>query len=53
MSVRSYIDIESGVSMCGTLTALLLLMDQEDPSAILSELREELRALYDDGEVAV
>ena len=51
MSVRSYIDIEAGVSMCGTLTALLLLMEQEAPASLLSELRGQLRSLYE--EVAV
>lgn len=38
---RSYNDIESGYSICGTLTAFLLLTMQDDPNVILQSLREE------------
>ena len=46
MNPRSYIDIESGVCMCGTLTVLLLLMDQPDPKAVLEELNDKFKKLY-------
>lgn len=46
MVPRSYTDIESGVSMCGTLTALLLLMDQENPSIVLNDLKKKFEKLY-------
>ena len=51
MSPRSYIDIESGLSMCGTLTVVLLLMDQDDPASVLAELRGKFSKLRADGEV--
>ena len=38
---RSYSDIESGTSICGTLTVILLLSLQDDPNLILQSLREE------------
>ena len=38
---RSYCDIESGASICGTLTLILLLSLQEDPNIILQSLRED------------
>lgn len=47
MGIRSYVDIESGVCMCGTLTALLLLMDQPDPSAVLADLKAKFKKLYE------
>lgn len=46
MGIRSYYDIESGVCMCGSLTILLLLMDQPDPAAVLGELKQKFKALY-------
>ena len=45
MGIRSYTDIENGVCMCGTLTALLLLMDQPDPVAVLENLRQKFKKL--------
>ena len=47
MNTRSYIDIERGVCMCGTLTTLILLMDQPDPLVALSELEEKFKKLYE------
>lgn len=47
MSESSYSDIETGLSMCGTLTTVLLLSEQDDPYAYLQELREKLIALYE------
>ena len=38
---RSYCDIESGTSICGTLTVILLLSMQDDPNIILQSLRED------------
>ena len=38
MNETSYSDIEGGVSMCGTLTTVLLLMNQSDPTAFLGEV---------------
>ncbi len=38
---RSYTDIENGAHMCGTLTAILLLIDQPDPVSVLTELKEK------------
>lgn len=47
MSESSYSDIETGLSMCGTLTTVLLLSEQDDPYAYLQELSEKLIALYE------
>ena len=41
MGERSYYDIESGNYKCGTLTAFLLLVMQEDPDLFLDTVREE------------
>lgn len=46
MSENSYCDIENGTYMCGTLTAILLLSMQEDPSSILQHLRIKFDELY-------
>ena len=46
MVPRSYTDIESGVHMCGTLTAILLLIDHPDPASVLGELKEKFEKLY-------
>ena len=46
MSERSYEDIENGVSACGTLTVILLLLQMEDRDAFLSDLREKLEMAY-------
>ena len=47
MCERSYVDIESGVNMCGTLTFVLLLIEQEDPIAYIQELKFKLESLYE------
>lgn len=47
MVPRSYTDIESGVHMCGTLTAILLLIDHPDPQSVLTELKERFAEIYD------
>ena len=41
MGERSYFDIESGNYKCGTLTAFLLLVLQEDPTPFLDTVRDE------------
>ena len=46
MSETSYSDIETGVYMCGTLTAVLLLMEHEDPKAYLSKLKEKFKTKH-------
>ena len=46
MSESSYSDIETGVSMCGTLTTLLLLIAQEDPTEYLLNLQMKFQSLY-------
>lgn len=50
MVPRSYTDIESGVHMCGTLTAILLLIDHPDPVSVLAELKEKFEKLYSEEE---
>lgn len=47
MSDSSYSDIETGEYMCGTLTAVLLLIAQPDPNQYLQNLEFKLRELYD------
>lgn len=42
MSESSYSDIETGVFMCGTLTTMLLLSEQEDPKTYLETLKVKL-----------
>ena len=46
MSETSYSDIETGVYKCGTLTTVLLLMEQEDPTVFLLGLKEKFIELY-------
>ena len=46
---RSYSDIESGTSICGTLTVILLLSLQDDPNLILQSLREEFDLILEKG----
>ncbi len=48
MSPRSYADIERGVSCCGTLTTLMLLMSMEEPETFLEELRERVERCVDE-----
>ena len=47
MTENSYSDIETGEYMCGTLTAVLLLAEQEDPAAYLQELKSKFDELYE------
>ena len=47
MSDSSYSDIETGEYMCGTLTAILLLMAQPDPNEYLKTLEGKFQGLYD------
>lgn len=42
MSESSYSDIETGVFMCGTLTTMLLLSEQDDPKSVLDEFKVKL-----------
>lgn len=46
MSDRSYADIEAGRFTCGTLTAILLLLQMEDREEFLQELDEDFKKLY-------
>ena len=45
MSGDSFANIESGEYMCGTLTTVLLLNDQEDPTGILKDITEKLEKI--------
>ena len=47
MSESSYSDIETGKSNCGTLTTVLLLSIQEDPTHFLNAVNEEFQKWYD------
>ena len=47
MSDSSYSDIETGENMCGTLTAVLLLIAQPDPNAYLRGLERKLQELQE------
>lgn len=47
MSESSYSDIETGVSMCGTLTTVLLLSKQEDPDDFLKSIQLKFKQLYE------
>ena len=53
MCDTSYSDIETGVYKCGTLTAILLLLEQPDSNEVLQEIREKLNHVYDEEEVGV
>ena len=46
MSERSYSDIESGVSACGALTIVLLLISIPDSEDFLQIIRQEFELLY-------
>ena len=48
MSESSYSDIETGKTMCGTLTAILLLDMQENPSDFLQGLRTKFSKQYEE-----
>lgn len=45
MTDHSYSDIETGENMCGTLTAILLLAELDDPKTYLQELKGKIDAL--------
>lgn len=47
MSESSYSDIETGESMCGTLTAVLLLGMQSDPKDFIESTGSKLRDFYE------
>lgn len=47
MSDSSYSDIETGENMCGTLTAVLLLIAQPDPNQYLQTLMCKFQELHD------
>ena len=47
MSESSYSDIETGKSNCGTLTTVLLLSIQEDPTHFINAVNEEFQKWYD------
>ncbi len=47
MSETSYSDIETGIYMCGTLTTILLLQEQDDPNEFLRELKAKFEKLYE------
>ena len=53
MSDRAYSDIESGHYACGTLTAILLLLQMEDREEFLKELDEEFKKLYTAEEISL
>ena len=46
MSESSYSDIETGKSNCGTLTTVLLLSIQEDPTHFLGTVNVEFQKWY-------
>lgn len=46
MCDRSYSDIETGACMCGTLTAILLLLEQPDPNEILQGIKRKLDGIH-------
>ena len=46
MCDRSYSDIETGVCMCGTLTTILLLLEQSDPNEFLKNIKFKLDSIY-------
>lgn len=47
MSESSYSDIETGRSMCGSLTTVLLLSMQEDSNMFLRDFCKKVEALYE------
>ncbi len=51
MATRSYADIEDGVNMCGTLTAILLLIDMDNRELFLDDLQRKLEELYQHGAI--
>ena len=49
MCDTSYSDIETGVYKCGTLTAILLLLEQPDSNEVLQEIKQKLSNIYSEG----
>ena len=47
MSESSYSDIETGRTMCGTLTAVLLLAMQKEPSVFLAHVSARFEQKYE------
>ena len=47
MAEGSYSDIESGEYMCGTLTTILLLLMQDDPTFFLEEIKRKFSEQYE------
>lgn len=47
MSESSYSDIETGRSMCGALTTVLLLSMQEDTNLFIQSFYKKVEALYE------
>ncbi len=47
MSECGYSEIETGVYMCGTLTSILLLAEQEDPKTCLNEIMQKFQKEYE------
>ncbi len=47
MQEHSYSDIETGRYMCGTLTVVLLLLEQDDPAVFLHTLEQEFKELWE------
>lgn len=47
MSESSYSDIETGKTMCGTLTAVLLLLMQKNPDSELSLIQNRFERQYE------
>ncbi len=47
MSESSYSDIETGESMCGTLTTVLLLGLQSEPSEFVTNIKGKFQRLYE------
>ncbi len=53
MDRRSLADLETGAHMCGTLTAVFMLICLEDGGAFLLGLRQRLEEAYEHAEVYV
>ena len=53
MSERAYSDLERGIYSCGTLTAVLLLIEADDSGEILEKLSEKIttKAYHDETEL--
>ena len=47
MAEGSYSDIETGEYMCGTLTAVLLISMQDDPSVFLEQIKRKFSEQYE------